>query len=129
MDWKKIASNAFQVVSQALPKCHICGGAGTQPCKICGQVACHKHAHTNVVKLSAVCDDCINERFPELIDLPEDWPYEESPWEILGVYPDASEEEIKAAQRELAKEHHSDKGGDDKMMAAINLAAQEMIKM
>jgi molecular chaperone DnaJ len=41
---------------------------------------------------------------------------------VLGVTPQASGEEIKAAYRSLVKQHHPDAGGDDTMILALNAA-------
>ena len=46
-------------------------------------------------------------------------------WQVLGVAKDAKPEEIKAAYRKLAAEHHPDKGGDQARMAEINKAYEE----
>lgn len=43
-------------------------------------------------------------------------------YQILGVAPDASTEEIRAAWRRLSMEHHPDRGGDTETMARINAA-------
>lgn len=43
-------------------------------------------------------------------------------WEVLGVSPSASREEILAAHRRLTLEHHPDKGGSPEKMAEINAA-------
>ena len=55
----------------------------------------------------------------------------EDPYKILGVRPDASDEEIKKAYRELAKKYHPDRNpGDEeaaKKMQQVN-AAYEQIK-
>jgi len=43
-------------------------------------------------------------------------------YNILGVSPDATDEEIKAAYRKLSKTHHPDKGGDKEMFQKITNA-------
>lgn len=45
-----------------------------------------------------------------------------NPWEILGLPKDASDKEIKKAFRDLAKEHHPDKGGDASVFAKVSRA-------
>jgi len=40
-------------------------------------------------------------------------------YEVLGVSPEASEEEIKSRYRELALQHHSDTGGDEEEFKKI----------
>ena len=45
------------------------------------------------------------------------------PFATLGLDRDASGEDIRAARRRLAKEHHPDQGGDPAHMQAINEAA------
>lgn len=49
-----------------------------------------------------------------------------NPYKVLGVRKNASQKTIKAAYRELCKEHHPDKGGDTKKMAEI-AAAYEIL--
>jgi len=44
------------------------------------------------------------------------------PYDELGVSSHASAEEIKAAYRQLVKQHHPDAGGDDQRMLALNAA-------
>ena len=55
----------------------------------------------------------------------------QDPYKVLGVSPDASDEEIKRAYRRLAKQYHPDRNpGDEaaaKKMQQIN-AAYEQIK-
>jgi len=43
-------------------------------------------------------------------------------YDILGVGKDATEEEIKAAYKREAKKNHTDKGGDNDKMVAVNKA-------
>ena len=45
------------------------------------------------------------------------------PFSTLGLGPDASSEEIRAARRRLAKVNHPDQGGDQGAMQRINEAA------
>lgn len=47
---------------------------------------------------------------------------------MLGLAAGASVEEIRAARRRLAKEHHPDAGGDAARMRALNQAAAEALR-
>ncbi|MEI8250724.1 MAG: J domain-containing protein [Synechococcus sp. ELA057] len=49
------------------------------------------------------------------------------PYGVLGVAPQASAAEIKAAYRALVKRHHPDAGGDDQRILALN-AAWEVLR-
>jgi molecular chaperone DnaJ len=49
------------------------------------------------------------------------------PYVVLGISPQASGEEIKAAYRMLVKRHHPDAGGDDQRILALN-AAWEVLR-
>lgn len=48
----------------------------------------------------------------------------ENLYDVLGVDKNATDEEIKKAYREKAKENHTDKGGDNDKMVSINKAWQ-----
>ena len=66
--------------------------------------------------------DMVEQAFTGFVALPSP----ESPWEILGVRPDATAEEIDAAFRAKAKQVHSDLGGSDAAMAELNAARAEL---
>jgi len=53
-------------------------------------------------------------------------PTHTDPWSILGVQRDASADEIKAAYRRLAKDHHPDRGGDPNRFIEIQNAYQQL---
>ena len=59
--------------------------------------------------------------------LPPSRPPASDPYAVLGVTPQASPAEIKAAYRALVKRHHPDAGGDDQRILALN-AAWEMLR-
>lgn len=54
-------------------------------------------------------------------------PSSPDPYTLLGVSPQASREEIKAAYRALVKRHHPDAGGEDDTILALN-AAWEVLR-
>lgn len=49
-------------------------------------------------------------------------------WEVLGVSRSCSRDDIRAAFRRLASEHHPDRGGDAARMAEINAAHDKALK-
>jgi len=49
------------------------------------------------------------------------------PYEVLGVVPDASDDEVREAFRELAKETHVDVGGDGDEFKRVKRAKEEML--
>lgn len=53
---------------------------------------------------------------------PEQW------WQVLGVNSKASRDEIDAAYRRLAHEHHPDRGGSHDAMARINAARDQALE-
>ena len=52
-----------------------------------------------------------------------------SPHRVLGVDPDATAAEIRAARRDLARIHHPDAGGDPATMQAVNAAAAQALQL
>jgi hypothetical protein len=50
------------------------------------------------------------------------------PFELLGLPPDASAAEIRAARRRLAKDRHPDAGGDEQRMRELNAAAAAALR-
>jgi hypothetical protein len=55
-------------------------------------------------------------------------PAPEQPWRILGVSSNATKDEVRAAYRQLASDHHPDKGGDEQKMMIINAARDAMLR-
>ncbi|HYN33215.1 MAG TPA: J domain-containing protein [Ilumatobacteraceae bacterium] len=51
------------------------------------------------------------------------------PLRILGLGPDATSQDVRAARRELAKRHHPDRGGDPAAMQAVNEAADAALQL
>ncbi len=49
------------------------------------------------------------------------------PFGVLGLGPDATSDDVRAARRELAKRHHPDRGGDPAAMQAVNEAADDVL--
>jgi len=47
-------------------------------------------------------------------------------YDILGIQKNASQDEVKRAFRKLAKEHHPDRGGDEKKFKEVNKAYQTL---
>jgi DnaJ-class molecular chaperone len=97
-----------------------------QYCTNCGRIACRRHAFTNLGLFKSVCNECMKDAFPWIaaaeVEIPENWEYSVSPWEVLGVQPGATAEEIKTAYRAAAKQSHSDHGGDEGAMVMVNRA-------
>jgi hypothetical protein len=56
-------------------------------------------------------------------------PAPEQPWQTLGLdTSNPTREQIDAAHRRLASQHHPDKGGDPQKMASINTARDELYR-
>ncbi len=50
------------------------------------------------------------------------------PFRVLGLGSDATSDDVRAARRELAKQHHPDRGGDPAAMQAVNEAADNALQ-
>jgi hypothetical protein len=53
----------------------------------------------------------------------------EPPFEVLGLAEGATADDVRAARRALAKDHHPDQGGDAGTMARINQAAAAALRI
>ena len=51
----------------------------------------------------------------------------EEAWQVLGLRPGATEEEIRAAHRRLMRAAHPDSGGSDWLAARINQARDVLL--
>lgn len=49
-------------------------------------------------------------------------------WSVLGLSGPTARHEVDARYRELARQHHPDRGGNHETMARLNLAYQEAVK-
>lgn len=50
-------------------------------------------------------------------------------WEVLGVSPAASAEQVRAAYRRLALRHHPDRGGDEHVFKQVQAAFDQVRKL
>jgi DnaJ domain len=55
-------------------------------------------------------------------------PAPEQPFQVLGISANATREDVEAAHRRLAMQHHPDRGGDASQMARINAARDAMLQ-
>ncbi len=67
--------------------------------------------------------DMVEQAFTGFIALPGN-----SPWDILGLKPGSSRDDIETAYREKAKRCHPDKGGGHGPMAQLNSARDELLR-
>ena len=65
----------------------------------------------------------MEEAFTGFVSLPSN-----SPWDVLGLKPGSSREEIEAAFRDKAKKAHPDAGGSNEQMAKLNVAKTELLR-
>ncbi len=68
--------------------------------------------------------DMVQQAFTGFVALPAP----PSPWEVLGLKPGASREEITKAYRAKAMQCHSDHGGTDDQMARLNVARDDLLR-
>jgi hypothetical protein len=120
---------AWSSAKRHLPPCSHCADAAVFRCANCGAFVCHLHCFAGVSPIRAVCHRCMAAAFPWARDgSGGDWPYAESPWDVLGVPPDSSPEVIKQAYRAAAQRCHPDHGGTADEMAKVNAAYREVTR-
>ena len=51
---------------------------------------------------------------------------QKNPYDILGIQPNASNEEIKKAYRKLSLKHHPDRGGDEEKFKELSAAYEKL---
>lgn len=51
------------------------------------------------------------------------------PFDVLGLAPSATADEVRAARRDLARRHHPDAGGDADAMRRVNVAATDALEI
>lgn len=73
------------------------------------------------------CSEIVAKAFTGFVELPETT--QKNWWQVLGVTPSASIQEIKQVYRILAKKHHPDISGDDTHFNKIKFAYEEALKL
>ena len=66
--------------------------------------------------------DMVQQAFTGFVALPSN-----SPWDVLGLKPDATSADIESAYRDKAKRWHPDAGGTHEQMAKLNAARAELL--
>ena len=70
----------------------------------------------------------VEQAFAGFKALPENIPVRRSCFEILGIVPESTRDEIREAHRKLVAEFHPDRGGSTEKMAEINAARDEALR-
>ncbi len=73
------------------------------------------------------CSELLNRAFTGFKALPSGGTSGRSWWEVLEIYSDASEEEIKSAYRQKLKETHPDLGGDPAIFQEVETAYKQAL--
>jgi len=127
-----------EVLRRVAPQCAYCGEVSVLACTNCGRTICHSHAFVNAQRPNdfrsyrGVCSACMAKHFSFVRVEPgqppntDEWPYEQQPWDVLGVSWYASEAEIVSAYKERAMACHPDRGGDESEMKRLTAARDYM---
>lgn len=108
--FSSILNQAGRVLSDALPRCNVCGGKAIPVrCISCEEFSCARHGFVNATTASMICGQCVAEAMGEEIwTQPEGAKADGFPWGVLEVEEDATREAIKAAFRAKAVKLHPD---------------------
>lgn len=126
--WEKLAD----VVRDVAPQCCQCGDIAIPiPCSCCGHFSCKDHGFFNLGMRRSICLCCV----AELPQTDRAQPArrrrkgKKAPWDLLGLSPSATEEEIQKAFRQMALTCHPDLHPGDEDAASRFRGLQRAVEL